>query len=404
MPTEPPATAGRRYSKFLRRYLASLSLYDFVFAYAVYNALFNIRGLSVFEISVLLAWWSLTAIFFEVPSGALADRWSRKKMLVLAPLIKALCFAIWFLAEGSFYIYGLGFLFWSVSESLVSGTAEALLYDELTAYGRIADYEKALSRRKFWYHVALAVSMVSGGVIAHFSLNLVLLLSVIPLVISALFAWGIAESPKAGTTGNVRYFGYIGLAFREVKSNGILLRLLIYAFGISLFAELEEFDQLYFRLANLPIIAFGIVGFIGSMLNALGSLQAHRLRGYDWIFHIVPFLSAGLLLAVGLRPGVLKIGLLLLSYFFSSPLNVLIDSRIQHSIGSRGRATVSSVAALFMNLFGILVTLVFGILSRIWNLQAIYFASAVMLTILGVWSLKNRTIFSRGNKGTEARG
>lgn len=99
----------QKYKLFLRNYLLSSSLYDFIFAYAIYNVLFNIRGLSVFQISILLAWWALTAMLFEIPSGALADYWSRKKMLVIAPLIKSLCFITWFFADGNFYLYGLGF-------------------------------------------------------------------------------------------------------------------------------------------------------------------------------------------------------------------------------------------------------------------------------------------------------
>ena len=148
----------QKYKSFIRNYLLSSSLYDFIFAYAIYNVLFNIRGLSVFEISILLSWWAFTAMLLEIPSGALADSWSRKKMLVIAPLIKSLCFVIWFLANGNFYLYGLGFLFWSIGSSLVSGTTEALLYDELVILKKKDTYEKVLGQKKFYFHIALAIS------------------------------------------------------------------------------------------------------------------------------------------------------------------------------------------------------------------------------------------------------
>jgi MFS family permease len=83
------------FKSFLRNYYLTSFFYDFIFAYAIYNVLFNIHGLSVLQISLLLAWWALTATFLEIPTGVLADSRSRKKMLVIAPIVKALCFVIW---------------------------------------------------------------------------------------------------------------------------------------------------------------------------------------------------------------------------------------------------------------------------------------------------------------------
>jgi hypothetical protein len=60
------------YKSFLRNYYLAGSLYDCIFAYAMYTVLFQIRGLSVLQISMLLAIWSVFAIAFEIPTGGLA--------------------------------------------------------------------------------------------------------------------------------------------------------------------------------------------------------------------------------------------------------------------------------------------------------------------------------------------
>lgn len=132
------------YKFFLRNYYLTSFFYDFVFAYAIYNVLFNTRGLSVFQISLLLTWWAAIAMLLEIPTGALADYWSRKKMLTIAPVLKSLCFLVWFFANGNFYLYGLGFVFWALGSSLVSGTTEALLYDTVVYAGKKDEYEKVL--------------------------------------------------------------------------------------------------------------------------------------------------------------------------------------------------------------------------------------------------------------------
>jgi MFS family permease len=374
------------YRRFLRCYYLTTVCYDFVFAYAIYTVFFSIRGLTVFQIGLLLSWWTLTSIVLEIPTGALADCWSRRKMLALAPLVKGLCFLTWFLAGGSFYLFALGFLLWSVGGTLSSGTSEALLYDTLVHYGKTADYEKALGRRQFYFYIGLAVAGISGGLIASYRMDWAVLLSVIPLLLSAVFALLIDEAPRTESTGEVRYLQHIRLALGEMKSNKTLLRLVIYLLGISVLWDLEEFDQLYYRLAALPIWAFGIVSFVGSSLNALGAGVAYRMKHRAFVMYALPFASAVLLVLVSRFPCIPGIGLLLLCYFAIVPVEVLIESRVQHSIIGISRATVTSATTLLTGLFGVGVPVMLGLMARAWGLPAIYFASAIQLLALSVWA------------------
>ncbi|HXK50591.1 MAG TPA: hypothetical protein PKW56_08990 [Clostridiales bacterium] len=381
------------YKTFIRNYLLSSSLYDFVFAYAIYNLLFSLRGLSVFEISLLLSWWALTAMLLEVPSGALADRWSRRKMLAAAPFIKAACFVIWYFSGSDIYLYGLGFLFWSAGSSMVSGTSEALLYDELKTFGRTEEYEQVFSRKKFYYHISLAVSTVTGGLIAYYDISLALLLSALPLLLSSYFAFRIKETERSQAHEETHYLEYIKLAYREVRSSDILKILFLYSLGISVFGDLEEFDQLYYQLSCLPVYAFGIAGFLWSLLNSIGSYHAHRLKNSVKAFYVLPLSSALLLIYTGFRPGLVGIGILLLSYFVSSPLKILVESRIQRNIRSIGRATVTSLSIFFINLSGVLLIPVYGTIGRIWGLAAIYVATGVFFAFFALWAAVKGKVF-----------
>ncbi len=386
----------QNYQSFLRNYYLSLFFYDFVFAYAIYNVLFSIKGLSVSEISILLACWSLTSILFEIPSGALADYWSRRKILILAPLIKSFCFITWFFANGDFYLYALGFFFWSIGYSLVSGTREALLYDELTFFNKTKVYEKALSKKNFYFYLSIGISSVLGGMIAHYDLDYVLILSVIPLLFSSFFAFCMPESKKVKSTEEIHYLKFIKLAYKEVKSNKLLFYFFIYSLGISILSNLEEFDQLYFELAKLPIFYFGIAGLIWAIFNATGSYFAHKLKRFTFIYFLIPFLCFVLLLFAGLFPSIPMIGLLLLTHLLASPLYTLIESKIQHSIKSKSRATVTSVNSLIINFFSIGIVLIFGQISEIWNLQSIYLASGFFLLVFTFWVISKRKIFNTG--------
>jgi MFS family permease len=375
------------YSTFLRNYYLASSLYDFVFAYAVYNLLFSLRGMSILEISMLLSWWAAMALVLEIPSGALADRWSRKRMLVIAPLFKSLCFITWFFADASFYLFALGFFFWALGSSFVSGTTESLLYDTLKNHQQTHNYEKVLGRKKFYYHIALAVSILLGGLIAEFDIEWAILLSVVPLLLSSLFASRLTDAPRTESHGTVNYLDYIRIAWQEVKSTPVLKYLFIYSVGVFILAALEEYDQLYYKLVNLPLYGFGIAGLIWSLTSAISSFYAHKLKDQNWCYYVIPFVSFVLLVLVARYPSVPMIGVLFAAYFIAAPLNILVGSRIQHNIRSVSRATVTSAHAFACTLFGLLALLGFGVIGRVWNLQAIYYATAWLLLGVAVLTL-----------------
>jgi MFS family permease len=375
------------YRRFLRRYYLAHFWYDFIFAYAIYTLYFSLRGMSVLDISLLITWWSITAMAFEVPSGALADAWSRRKLLALSPLIKALCFVTWFFAGGQFWLFALGFLLWSIGGSLRSGTSEALLWDTLTHHGKQDDYEQVLGRRQFYFHTGLAISTVSGGLIAAYRVDWAILLSVIPLLFSAAAALGLEDAPKVKSTGEVRYFEHLRLALREMRSNRVLLFLVI---GLWLlpFSTLEEYDQLYYQLVKLPVAAFGVVAFTGSMLSALTARWAYRMKHADTALYALPLAGAALLVLVWRLPSIPMLSLLLLSYSLAVPVRVLLESRIQHAIVGVSRATVTSTVVLLVELPQL--ALAFGFIGKAWGLTALYLASAIMVFTFAGWALTMR--------------
>lgn len=387
------------YKTFLRNYYLTGFFYQFIFAYAIYTVLFNIRGLSVFQISLLLSWWALVAVLLEIPTGALADSWSRRKMLTIAPLIKSLCFVTWFFAQGNFYLYAFGFVFWALGSSLVSGTTEALLYDTLTYDGKKNDYEKVLGRSKSYQWIAISLSTLSGGFIAGYNLDWAVGFSVVPLILSALFAFRLKEMPKVETTGEVRYLGYIKIAYAEIKTSRVLLYLFVYLLAMSVFGHIGEFDQLYFQLAKLPLFAFGIAGFLGSASSAVGTYYVYKLKKFAPVFYLLPFISGVLLVFVAKYPSIPMIAVLLTSYFISSSLTVLVESNLQHNISSISRATVTSASKLGINLFAAVVTPVFGLIARVWNLQAIYLTTGVFMLVFAVrvFSIRNKVAVKTAN-------
>ena len=85
----------------------------------------------------------VTAFVFEIPSGVRQDITDRRTLLVLSGPLYAAGFAVWMVGYAGFAI---GFVLWALSGALMSGTFEALLYDELAARDSTDDYAGLLGR------------------------------------------------------------------------------------------------------------------------------------------------------------------------------------------------------------------------------------------------------------------
>jgi len=388
--TELPVEAACR--RFLRYFYLWHAGYDLCFAYAVYTIFFSLRGLSVVQIALLLSWWSLTSILLEIPTGALADCRSRKALLTIAPLIKSLCFVAWFLADGHFTLYALGFLLWSLSGALVSGTQEALLYDTLSHYGRRQDYGRALGRASGYNYLAQAAGAILGGVLASFGIEWAILLSVIPLLFTAYCALHFQEVPKTEPAREIHYLQHIRLAVVELRDNLLLRYFGIYLLGISIIGETEEFDQLYYQLVHLPLSAFGAVMCIEMLLCALGTRLAHRMKGKPVILTVLPLLGGLCLLVVWRLPCIPTIGLILIAYAIIAPARILAESHIQHSIRGASRATITSAVNFIIGGLYIGVPVILGLIAKVWHLPAIYLAGANQLILIAgwIWSARGR--------------
>jgi MFS family permease len=68
----------------VRLFLAFRLLFNCRFYYPVYTILFLDLGLSLGEFAALNVIWALTIVLLEVPSGALADRFGRRPLVVAA--------------------------------------------------------------------------------------------------------------------------------------------------------------------------------------------------------------------------------------------------------------------------------------------------------------------------------
>ncbi len=386
------------FKKFTNAFYVYKFFKDFAFIYAVYVILFRLRGLSIFEVSILIAIWSAFIVLFEVPTGALADKYNRKHMMIIGMLFKAIGFGIWIFAN-SFSLFALGFLFCAVQITFCSGTQEALLYDNLKKFKKENQYEKISGKGHFYSSIAIGSSMFLGGFLGAYSFTLTLLLSSFAMVISIIPIFFFHEVKYRKTsTKEVKYIDYIKNAFKESASNKKLLNFLLYSMVIiAIVMSLDEFSQLFYEWVGLPIMFFGAAALVMMIFDAFGSRLAYkfnkRYSNQNMIYLLSIVASILLICSLFYNSFIMLIPFLLI-FFFIAICRVLVESGIQKEIRTDQRATIMSINSLLVHLSAVFLAVFFGIVSELMSLRWGFAAFAFIILGFSIfsifWNLKRK--------------
>ena len=358
-----------------RRLVAALYAYafldEFVLLYPLYALLFTDAGLGPVEISALFVLWSATAIVLEVPSGALADAVSRRALLVAAPLIGAAGYGLWVLVPG-FWAFALGFVLWGVRGALVSGSFEALAYEELAARGAAGAYARVLGRA----HTAGVAAVVLATALAAPAFGaggyrLVGAASVAAGLLAAGAALllpedrthpGPGDDPDADSAG---YLATLRAGLREARDAPAVRRAVLLVPAVTaLWGSLEEYTSLHVRGTGVPtgqVPWWELVLWCGV---GIGGLLAGRAAGLPAPALAAVVAAGGLLLTAGAAGG-RTAGIVAVAAGFGALqlAGVVVGAWLQDAVTGPARATVTSVASLAAELVAVVVYLAYGALA-----------------------------------------
>ena len=123
-------------------------------------------GFDAASIGLMAAAYAAMTPLAEVVSGVLADRWSRRGVLMVAGVALAVSVFIGAVSQ-NVATYIVAALILGIYFAMYSGTVEAIVYDVvLEETGDSAEYERRIGRVRFVESVALVGSALAGGWIA----------------------------------------------------------------------------------------------------------------------------------------------------------------------------------------------------------------------------------------------
>lgn len=333
--------------------------------YPVYALLFADAGLSTAQISTLFVLWSVVSFVVEIPSGAWADTWSRRRLYALGAFLTALGFGLW-VVWPTYPGFALGFVLWGLGGSLGSGTLEALVYDELAAAGAGDRYARVAGRGGTIGILAqLVATVLASPVYAWGGYHLVGACSVAVVAAGGWVSLGFAETPRqedADEYGGVRgYLATLKAGLDEVRHSRAVLWAVAIAALVPGFTALDEYLPLLARDAGASTVVVPLLFALPSLLMAVGSALAGRWAGVRAGRLGLAFAAGAVLLAAGALSGRIA-GMVPIAVTFGvlQFAIVIAETRLQDSITSGSRATVLSVAGFAAEVCAVLLYLGFS--------------------------------------------
>ena len=154
----------------VRLFIAFRVFFNSRFYYPVFTILFLDFGLTLEQFALLNAAWAAAIVLFEVPSGALADTFGRRNLLVLTGVlmvveIALLCFVPLGNIDLLFAVFMVNRILSGAAEAAASGADEAIAYDALKAEGDTRDWPRVLDRQMRIQAIAYMGAMSLGAAV-----------------------------------------------------------------------------------------------------------------------------------------------------------------------------------------------------------------------------------------------
>ncbi len=262
-------------------FTASLLFSMMFVAVSLYEA--TVAGLSPFQLVMVGTTLELAAFVFEVPTGVVADAYSRRTSIIIGYLLMGMGF----LVEGLFPFFVpilLAQVIWGLGYTFTSGATQAWISDEI---GEEAANQLSLRANQVGLYAAL-IGMLLAGVIGAQQVNLpiliggagVVLIGVVLMVVMPETNFHPTPKEDRNTWQHMWHIFHEGLG--AVRARPRLVNVLLVGFFFGLYSE--GFDRLWVKhlldTFTLPAV-FGVtqVGFF-SLLRAGGmtlSIVASRV-------------------------------------------------------------------------------------------------------------------------------
>lgn len=362
-----------------------------VFWYGIEKLFMGSIGIDAVGVGIATALFLGFNLVFDIPSGILADKWSRKGMLVVSAIALAFCSLILGSSNG-LMLYIVGYIFYGIYVVSTSGTYQAITYDILHEEKRANQYSKIMGRAYALFLAGAGVANIASGFIAaHTSYRMAFFITIASCLLNVLLLLTLKEPTFHRAEAKTKVIRQLGQATKALANIKLLRALAIILSALAVVELFKgEFGQLYMlRYVAEPQI-IGLLWAAYAFTWALGSLIAHKFRS-----HLTTLVMASTLplIIMAFTDNAISLVLFMVQAIASAALINQIETRIQENTPSSVRASILSVLSALGRAIAIPASLLLGWLFTQYNaLWALRFVASVAVIILIYWFWANKNM------------
>lgn len=347
------STQADIYKIYLSNFLTGL-----VFWYGI-EQLFKLSiGIDPVAQGVLVAFLSIFNLVFDIPSGMLADRWSRKKLLMVSATTLA-CASVVCGMSTSLGMYLVGTALYGIYIVSTSGTYQAMMYDTLHELGRSHEYSKINGRAYGLFLVGAGIGNIASGFIATaWGYRAAFFLTVVSCVANVILMSTMHEPRYHKDAAREKFLHQAGKATLLIVRTKLLAVLVMMAAMLTVISlYCLDFGQLYMSHYVAHVQVIGILWAIYAFALAAGSFVAHYFYRHVWA---AVALSTVPIVGMMMIDQVWSIAFIFIQAIGSSILFNQIETRVQDRTPSQVRATILSVISDAGRLVAVPVSIAIG--------------------------------------------
>jgi MFS family permease len=346
---------------------------------------YNENGLSMKDIFMLQAVYSVSLMLMEIPTGYFADIAGRKTSILIGSVFGFSGYLI-YSSSSVFWMFALAEVVLGLGQSLISGADSAMLYDTLAA-GRLGGkYTRMEGRITSVGNFAEALAGLLGGALALISLRTPFILQACVAFIALPAALSLKEPPvvsklrKAGIRDILFIVNNTLVTDRKLRWNTL--------FSASVGAAtltMAWFAQPFFKSVNLPLGWYGAVWAILNLSVGLAALKAWHIEeklGASRTVILFTILIIGGYFLLSLFPYIISILFLVISYLARGVATPTLRNYINLLTTSDVRATVLSVRNFVIRMFFAILGPFFGWITDFYGLPEALFAAGITFSVL----------------------
>ena len=359
---------------------------DFIFYYSFYVTFFTSNNITGGNLATLLVIMNASKMLADIPAGILSDVFSRRNLLILGLLFRSI-FCILCTFGTSFSTFIIATVMVGIGNSCLWLHTWNYFYDYLKDKNQETKFSRFMGKYYAVSNIAIACAGFTGSYIfSKIGFVGVFLCSILSMLCATLIILQMPNyKPKTTirTAKNIRVaspLNFFALLRALLKKPRIMRMLILTILMDSMFIVFLDMNTTIMNYAkttaeNVSKIV-GIVAFLRIFSNYFSGYTEKFMsfkRIHSWLLLIMIFSCIASCYNSFWMIGVISAYLCIYPFFDTS-----IKTKIEHRIDSNTRATIMSLAGLFVSILTIFFNIIIGVVSE----ESGYFSAPVCIFII----------------------